>query len=350
MVAAKVQSPENGAIFIRDSLNLGILFAGTERGNGIYASYSIDGGEEWSHPVSIFNTTNSEMLVNNLQVHQAGSGQIHAIWNEITSGGQGRGIYYTTAMAGTPNWRPPIILAEAGSGYGTNTPAIIENNGEVFAFYNLNGIMMRRSMDDGISWSKPTGIFSRHVGVNGSLSLVVDSNGELHLFFGQRITGNPDIHGMWHSVWERDKWSEPEAIVSGPAVADQEGDKAFDPFEAHAVVSQGNVLLVTWRSDPGLKGNGVWYSYKGLEAPELPIEELPAPIQQKPTPDLISITPTPTQLSQEGLLIQYDEPLPEELINESSEVSSPMRPLISGLVPAIIIVALVIVIKRKNQH
>jgi hypothetical protein len=350
LVADHVQTPENGAIFVQDSGNLGILFAGTERGPGIYATYSIDGGNEWSHPVSIFNTANSEMLVNNLQIYQARSGQIHAMWNEITSSGQGRGIYYTTTKTGDPAWHTPIVIAEAESGYGTNTPAIIEHNGTVYAFYNLNGIMMRRSMDGGTSWSKPIGIFSRYVGVNGSLSLVVDSNGDLHLFFGQRITGNPDIHGMWHSVWEGEKWSEPEAIVSGPAVADQEGETAFDPFEARGVVSQGNVLLVTWRSDPGLKGNGVWYSYKSLDAPELPIIGMPTPVQPKPTPELTSISPTPTQMAQEELSIQPDKPLPEELVNESVEVSNPIRPLMSGLVPAIIIVALVIVLKRRSQH
>jgi hypothetical protein len=155
---------------------------------------------------------------------------------------------------------------------------------------------------------------------------------------------------MWHSVWEGEKWSEPEAIVSGPAVADQEGETAFDPFEARGVVSQGNVLLVTWRSDPGLKGNGVWYSYKSLDAPELPIIGMPTPVQPKPTPELTSISPTPTQMAQEELSIQPDKPLPEELVNESVEVSNPIRPLMSGLVPAIIIVALVIVLKRRSQH
>ena len=349
LVAENVQTPENGAIFVRDSLNLGILFAGSEKGNGIYASYSNDSGEEWSDPVLILNTSNIEMMVTNLKLYQGKSGQVHAVWNEITSGGQGRGIYFTTSKIGNPNWTTPIKIAEAESGYGTNTPAIIENNGEVYAFYNLNGIMMRRSLDGGANWSTPLSIFSRHVGVNGSLSPVIDSKGELHLFFGQRITGNPDIHGMWHSMWDGNKWSEPEAIVSGPGVADQVGEKAFDPYEASAVVSQGNLLLVTWRSDPGLKGNGVWYSFKILDAPELPIVALP-PIQLETTPVSTAAVFKPTPTTQNEQSYQYVELSSNDLKNVAEPVSNPNEPLAVGIVPtilSILIISGVIAYKRK---
>jgi hypothetical protein len=42
------------------------------------------------------------------------------------------------------------------------------------------------------------------------------------------------------------------------------------------VVSQGNTILVTWRTDLLSKGNGVWYSYKQVDTPELPVIELPS--------------------------------------------------------------------------
>ena len=349
LIDANVQDPENAAIYVNDPLNLGILFAGTEKGNGMYATYSTDGGERWSHPVSIFSTSNREYLVNNLQINQGGSGDVHAIWNEITDGGQGRGIYYTVLNTGDLRWRAPQRIAEAESGYGTNTPAVIERDGELFAFYNLNGIMMKRSMDGGASWTNPVLIFSRHVGVNGALSLVIDSDNVLHLLFGQRITGNPDIHGMWHSVWQGEKWSEPEAIVSGPAIPDQVGVNAFDPYEARAVVSQGNILLVTWRSDPGLKGNGVWFSYKVLDAPELLGDILPV-LQQKPTPELSSESYTPTPTPQNIPSDQNNELLLDGLRNTPEQTGNPMKPMALGIIPTIFLIAGAIVILRKIRR
>ena len=75
---------------------------------------------------------------------------------------------------------------------------------------------MRRSTDNGVTWDDPVILFPRHIGVNGTPSLVIDSNDNLHIFFGQRIPGSPDIHGMWHSVCVDNRWTEPDAVVKGP--------------------------------------------------------------------------------------------------------------------------------------
>jgi hypothetical protein len=161
----------------------------------------------------------------------------------------------------------------------SQTPAIIEYKDSLIALFNLPPkIMMRRSTDGGKTWDGPAVLFPRHVGVNGSISPVIDGNDELHLFFGQRISGNPDIHGMWHSILKGNRWTEPNAVVKGPRVWDLEGLTSFDPYEARAVVSQGNVILVTWITDLGArKPNGVFYSYSVLDAPESPVIALPTP-------------------------------------------------------------------------
>ena len=346
LITANAGDPEGSALFAKGSDQLGVLFHGNQEGNGIYATYSIDGGDSWSNPELLF--PSGDLLIRDLQISQSQSGKLHAIWNEITTGGEGRGIYYSSLRIGDSQWSPPIKLVQAESGYGVQTPALIEYRGDIFAFFNVGGtvgIVMRRSMDEGISWSQPVQIFSRHVGVNGSLSLVVDGNDDLHIFFGQRITGNPDIHGMWHSVWQGGKWSEPEPIVSGPQIADLVGDKAFDPYEARAVVSHGNVILVTWRSDPGLKGNGVWYSYKNLDAAELPIEVLPT-VRLVLTHESTEAASTPMTLAQNELSNQPSELFSESLNEETGGMSSPIQLMIVGVVPAIILISGVIIMKR----
>lgn len=273
------------AVFMEDNAgDLMLIYNGRQVNSGVYIIKSLDRGETWSRPTSIFLTDSAAPLAWNIQIVHGNSGWLHVIWNVITTGGQGRGIYYARTQ-GDYEWTKPILLDSAEDGYGTQTPAIIEYNDELLAFFS--GIYMRRSLDNGETWSDSGKIFFRHIGVNGSLSPVVDGGGTLHLFFGQRITGSPDIHGMWHSTFINDRWTEPEAIIKGPAVNDLIGDKSFDPYEAHAVVSQGNVLLVTWRTDPGLRGNGVWYSYKVLEIPETPVisSTLGIPLEIPSTPN-----------------------------------------------------------------
>jgi hypothetical protein len=200
---------------------------------------------------------------------------LHVIWGVYTIKSLGRGIYYSQSLDGT-EWSEPRLLAGLEEGLGTQTPRIAEYKNSLIALYNISlKLIMRSSNDDGKTWSDPTVIFPRHVGVNGSLALVTDSTNELHLFFGQRISGSPDIHGMWHSRFIDNRWIEPEGIITGAKVSDLVGFNTFDPNEARAVVSQGNVILVTWRSDPGAKGNGVWFSYTKIDGPELPVIPLP---------------------------------------------------------------------------
>jgi hypothetical protein len=105
---------------------------------------------------------------------------------------------------------------------------------------------------------------------------------------------------MWYSTWRGHRWTPPEAIVSGPLVLDEEGPTSFDPIAPMAIVRQGNVLLVTWRTDYGIKGNGVWYSHSVLAAPELPVIPLPTlappatPMADAANPGVPVLVPTPT--------------------------------------------------------
>ncbi len=293
-----------GAVFVEDDQGaLYVIYNGRELGNGLYVVNSRDGGETWSDSTPIFFTQSDEPNIAYLQVIKGESGWSHAVWAVFNVSGQGRGIYYAKSMDGS-KWSEPLLLADAVDDLGTQTPTIIEYKETLIALYNMPPkITMRRSLDDGKTWDNPFVIFPRHVGVNGSLSLVIDNNNTLHLFFGQRITSSPDIHGLWHSTFVNNRWTEPEALIKGPKVSDAVGNKSFDPNAARAVVSQGNVILVTWRTDPGTKGNGVWFSYKKGFGPELPVKPLStiiSGIETNTNPDMIPnissypISPTPT--------------------------------------------------------
>jgi hypothetical protein len=342
LVAENAGDPENGQFYVEKEKELSFLFSGREDGNGLYTTSSDDLGVTWSKPDLVTRCNDPVNFVNNLKVFKANSGQIVSIWNEVNPGGQGRGIYFSKYLKDVHDWNNPKKLAEAETGYGTNTPAIIVYQDAIFAFYNLGGfIWQRTSTDDGQNWTSPKQIYANHVGVNGSLSLVVDSKDGLHMLFGQRIPGSPDIHGMWHSNFLGMGWSEPDAVVSGPTIPDVTGNKAFDPYEAHAVVSQGNIILVTWRSDPGLKGNGVWFSNKVLDAPELPVI---TPAQALPVVTTNQVvTETPLVVSTTTVSSPEITPINAEQSDSSSLSNNPTDVLVISIIPVFLFIAVVII-------
>jgi hypothetical protein len=276
IIGENAADPESAAILKDKQGILHVLYGGLDSGYGVYEITSPDNGDTWSSAAPVFFSSDQAPLIVGLHTIIDESGELHAIWNTRNLGGQGRGVYYSR-LNEDGNWNDPTLIDQASEGYGINYPTIQSYQGSIFVVYlQTPKVMMRRSQDNGLSWGNPVTLFSRHVGVNGLPSMVVDSDDRLHLFFGQRIdptTKNPVIHGMWHSMWRDNRWNEPEAVVKGLPVADPVGNTSFDPFEAHAVVSQGNVILVTWITDPGWpkKPNGVWYSYISLDTPELPV-------------------------------------------------------------------------------
>ena len=289
VIGKNASDPANAAIVESDQGTLSVVYSGREQGNGLYVVNSKDNGATWSDAAPIYLAQSNTPNLSLLSVIKGESGWLHAVWGVFNVAGQGRGIYYTRSKDGI-EWSEPNLLVSAEEGLGTQTPAIIEYDGVVFVFYS--GISMLQSFDNGVTWNNPVKIFPRFTGVNGTLSPVIDGNNVLHLFFGQRISGNPDIHGMWHSTFENNRWTEPMAVTKGPRVVDKQGLTGFDPYDAHAVVSQGNVLLVTWRTDPGdIRDNGIWYSYSTVDAPELPLATFPPMIAKNDT------TSTPTEIS-----------------------------------------------------
>lgn len=323
LVAPNAGDPESGVILWDDHDNLGIIFHGRNFGEGVYGIFSSDNGGSWSDSLPIFLSGNAELYPTRLRSGRSESGASHVVWNMGDEAGQGRGVYYTSVDPGAADWREPLMLDASPEGLGTDRPAVIENKDVLYVIYINGGIKMRTSPDGGLSWGAITKLFSRHVGYNGSLSPVVDGNGDLHLFFGQRISGSPDIHGMWHSTLVNYRWTEPDAIIKGPLVRDMTNYSGFDPYQAQAIVSQGNTILVTWRTDPAAGPNGIWYSYQILDIEETSVHPLPEAGNPSisvtedegilvstphsnlpvPTPQLISTAQPDVQISQNSILL-----------------------------------------------
>jgi hypothetical protein len=311
--------------------NLAVVYSGNLAGNGLYAVTSSDSGNTWSDPTPIFFTNSTQLWPFGIQLYMGDSGYIHAVWNVVDPQGHNIAGYYARYDFKSNEWSNPLNFDKSigvDVGMGIANPIVIEYDGEVFIMYN-NGIPPTgvppsqwyvRSFDAGKTWTIPIRISQRHVGRNGISTFLVDSNNVLHLIFADRIpittNGVYDaIGGIFHSVWSGTSWSEPQYIAAMTAsqatAASQRNPNfpTFAPYNARAVISQGNAILTTWMTDPGFGHNGVWYSYSRINAPTVPPEPLPTnssyPIPAtgqystpgQPSPDQIS----PTQLAEANL-------------------------------------------------
>jgi hypothetical protein len=352
-------TPENGALAGDDEGNLVILFSGNQHGNGLYAVYSGDGGDTWSDPTPIFLTGNDQLWPADSKIYLSQSGQLYTVWSTYNIAGQGVAVYFARLDLGQRHWSDPLQLA-TGTGLGVSLPNVIEYESEVLVvYYNSrgNGLWLIRSGDNGQTWTQPVRIAPTHIGRNGAASFAVDSNDILHMFFGGRIPGRggPDIHGMWHTAYQDGPIRGLEPVVAGPLIHDLVGDKGFDPFDAHAVISQGNVLVVTWRTDPGQGTNGVWYSSEILNSPEIPLETLsPSPSSDTSTTSLSEsrVASEPTQSVTPRLEVGRDRLLTRQPENGADSIASSTL-LLPGFISAALFLSVVIAVhslRSSNRH
>ena len=325
-------------------------------GNSLYAVYSNDSGASWSEPVLVFSTYTLTDKAFDFQMVYGASGAVHMVWNVTDFVGQNVGGYYAQLNnLHDQVWSQPMAL-DKQAGLGIAIPAVIEYEGSILILYN-NGIegqvspvqWMLRSDDGGRTWSQPIRPFPTHIGRNGSISLVVDGANTLHVFFGQRTSGGegqPAIHGMWHSVWNNG-WGPLLPVASAPQ------SESFDPYDARAVVSQGNVILLTWRTDPGRKDVWPFYSTTTLDIPESPVVALPTPAtaqelaaEMAASEDAALAQPPPIKPTS-SLLSENEPSIPKgefSTVGAPAQTAGPAAPLVMALAPTIVFVVAALLI------
>jgi hypothetical protein len=259
----------------RSGENIVVIYGGTNP-SGLYFVSSSDHGMNWTDPYPIYLTGDETMIVKDPKLFIGESNKFHAVWATALQSGFGGPAFYASFDPQLGSWSEPMELDEPG----IRTPSVIETQGKILVSYhhiNVNGNWWRSSSDGGETWSLPELLSDRHVGTNGAVSFTVDGDNVLHAFFGQRIDDNN--HGMWHAVFNGTTWTSVEAVVRGPQIRDLAGVNGFDPRSARAVIVNGNTALVAWGTDGSAGTNGAWYSYKRLDAQELPPVPLHSPTE-----------------------------------------------------------------------
>lgn len=337
-------APTNAALATDGQGNLYMIYSGAREGVGLYANYSTDNGDFWQEPVTVFRVEDDEHWPNALRLHLDEQGKLHATWTLVNRSGNGEAIFYSQMDAATRTWSTPLVLATRDPGdYEADWPTLTSHDGLLILMYQDSfpaTRWMRTSNDGGLSWTNPVRPFN-YVGEYRHVAFAADSNGFLHMFMGNRT--EDAVHGMWHSVWMGDRWSELEPVVAGPRITEGAMDQHFDPTGPEAVISNGNLLMVVWFTDPGAGQNGVWYSTARVDAPELPAQPLPLP-----TP-----MPSPTPLGPQPSSRQAATPaasVTSEAADPGQAESNPALIVSAALIPTMLLIGGVIYWQRRRSH
>lgn len=341
-------SPSSAAIIGDGQGNLVVIYSGNKDGTGVYYVGSSDSGISWSKPVPVFLTYDTKLIPYSLRLALGPNRQIRAVWSVVSILGVDQALYFANYDLPSSDWSAPVELdrrANDSQGtFGPSFPTIVDNGKEIFIVYNggnpFSGRyvplgrpvkLVRTSSDGGLLWDGPLSPFPSHNGRSGEDAMVLDGNKLPHILFIQRIdTTSADgsyssIGGIWHSVFQNGIWTTPDRFVT-----------TYPPHDVRAVVSQGNVLLAVWREDPGVGENGIWYSYKVLDIPELPV----VPLSTAPMPSLTQVAATdaphfttPTTMLDDNSI---DNP------PSANWEENPAFPIVLGLVPVLLVLVGVI--------
>jgi hypothetical protein len=351
LVGENALGVNSAAITGDDQDNLFIIYSGNRDGNGVYFLTSTNAGGNWSDASPVFLTYDTTLVPFSLQLVIGQDRQVRATWNVVTSVGVDETLYFANYNALTSEWNHLVELEnriDLPEYFGPSYPEIVDSGKEIVIMYNggnpFSGRpvnpgrpiqLIRLSSDGGETWSRPLGPFPYHLGRSGEHAMVLDGSGIPHGLFAQRIeTATADgeysvTGGIWHSAFINGNWTNPDRFVT-----------TYPPHDVRAVVSQGNILLVVWREDPGSGKHGVWFSYSILDGPELPvipISTIPAATSTNQTPPMIPFldTPTPTAVN--------------DVFEESTFSrwrNNPAFPLVAGAVPVVLIVIVIFVTYR----
>lgn len=320
-----------------DDGNLYVFYGGTLEGNGLYEVHSQDYGQTWSEPETVFLTNGDDLVTGSVGLLMDDNNELHIAWSNWNPPIGAQDLYYSRLDIKTDQRTEPVRL----SGGGADTPTMIKYKDTLYLIYATGGIAngtagkaMRQSSDGGRNWTNPVWAFPPAVGGNGPAALVIDSQNRLHALLANR-TGDC-CHGVWYSTWEGNQWSKIQAIIKGPKTPE------FDPYSPHAVISQGNVILVTWWNES--HNNGIWYSFAKLNAPELPLVPLPTPVATS-TPG-VSVSMNAANTVEPSPAPQPVRTLPPD--NSFTSSRSPTELIMLGVFPLLILVTLVILWRTRR--
>jgi hypothetical protein len=312
---------------------------------------SADGGATWSEPRAVSAPAQSQVVAANAQIAVANSGRLHVVWTEMIEDFPPSGVFYASSDDQGQTWSAPQMVA--GRGYGWIGVGLEDDERLVHLVWTGTGDVAGKyhaiSTNGGLTWSQPEQILYGWWGFLGFPVFALDSADNLHLSIGasrsfasqgQEWLGDPwSGHGdIFHSVWQGTTWSMAEHVSADVWSPDLE--QAFPGM----AVSEGNLLHIAWSGwyHPNQEDSRLWVASRRLDTPRIETATGMATATLPMTP---SLGPAATPPEQAGTLAtSAAEQAGREPPSSNGPVAQrqPLDPLLVGVAPALLLVAIVI--------
>ena len=304
----------------------------------IYTLRSLDGGSNWSAPISISDIYSPEAGFDiRPRIEVDFQGRIHVKWQEQTLPPEfkGIGLYYTYSKDEGITWSQQINLNEGldyPNEFGWDPGFIVATEGENLLDINIAGDAARRyyrySQDGGQNWSQARQVFGGLISRAGWDAVAVDGAGTAHLIVQLRYPS-----ALYYSNWSSDNWIDPPVpiITSGPLAT------AHYP---QMVISEGNQIHVVMQEHPG---GEIWYMRGVSQAQYNSPAPLPDP-QTSPTEGPTSSeTTTPSSPLNEIDQVSIEQ---SDLLNSGASQTSALIPSLIGILAAVLVFVAAFFLRR----
>jgi hypothetical protein len=268
-------------------------FTGSEK--GVYYLHSEDQGINWSQAIWLDPDIPENLSPTVLQFGLDANEGLHAVWEYIMPDNRARGqwIRYAHSLDGGKNWSVPITIDQAnseGNGLPLPYPGLAIHGQTVHVVWAGDDQTHREhrfSMDAGQTWSAPKRIFGDLLGQARGDGLAVDAAGRVH-FVGQ--IRSPQ--GLYHAYWDQGHWSVPSLFY---LISRGASDPIGNRIHAHDVrlaIRAGNQLVITFSN-----AGPVLYAMHRIPNDTATLHVVPTPVStptSKPSPTSIAVARTPT--------------------------------------------------------
>jgi len=317
---------------------LHVVYSPFEAGLGVVHATSPDGAF-WSKPDVAESGLTSNWTGEKVRLSIDADDTLHVAWNSLTfpGGYPEHAVYYQRSTDGGQTWSapfdpdplPPDIDANIESGFKNKmiNVAAAPDGAIHLTWHQHTGYRWHRmSTDGGLTWGPSETIFpDMGPAYNGIVDMAFDSAGDLHVV----ATRN----SVWTRTWVSERgWLPPELIDS----------RTPDWHHQRAAVLDGNRLFLFY---PDINGTGLlWVTSRSLDAPAI----APTLLPERPTlPSLesqVRATALPTTAA-----TPTSAAFPAQESTSSTAIPQSTAILV-GLVPAVTLVAVVVIIRMARRR
>jgi hypothetical protein len=315
---------------------------------GIYYVRSEDGGITWSDPLWLDSDIPYNLSPLGLAFALDENGGLHAMWYYFAPdapGNPGGWIRYAHSLDGGHNWSLPITIDRDDDGSNRLAmagPMMIVTGPNVHIIWAGGELLYRHhrfSNDAGRTWGAPQRIFGDLHGQAGD-GAAVDAAGRVHYIGQIRYP-----QGLYHAYWDQDHWTAPSLFY---LIAHDASDPIGDRIHAHWVrlaLRAGNQLVTTFTNSPSDPQRVLYAMHRTLEDIP-PLSAVPTPISAptltpQPSPTLTPFVPTPTPKA---------PPSDSSAAPPPVNGATPGFALWLGIVPSLLLITSIIVFRSLRKH